>query len=316
MAILKIARMGHPLLRRPAEEVADPTARDIAVLVSDMFETMVDANGLGLAAPQVHVSQRVVIFRTPGISEDDADDTAWSGLTVLINPVIDPIGEAREEGWEGCLSVPGMRGLVSRHCRVRYRGTAPDGSLVDREVEGLHARVVQHECDHLDGILYPMRMTDLSNLIFDSEFRHYRAAATDATDATDAADAADEEAEAIFASRISPLQLVSEVSGRSGFYVNMAGKPLEALIIEWEPTSAFGKYTSYEMFVYYDGIEPLFRSRLDGSLFSDPQVTSHVIANAGNRREKLKYVFVYFVPEEGGASREVAITKLGARVGE
>ena len=178
MAILKIARMGHPLLRRPAEEVADPTGRDIAVLVADMFDTMADANGLGLAAPQVHVSKRVVIFRTPKTfeeeSEDDGDDTAWSGFTVLINPVVDPVGEAREDGWEGCLSVPGLRGLVPRHCRVRYRGTALDGSFVDREVEGLHARVVQHECDHLDGILYPMRMTDLSNLIFDSEYRHYR----------------------------------------------------------------------------------------------------------------------------------------------
>lgn len=126
---------------------------------------------------------------------------------------------------------------------------------------------------------------------------------------------ADEEAEAIFASRISPLQVVSEVSGRSGFYVNTLGKPLEAIIIEWEPTSPFSAYTSYEMFVYNDRNEPLFRSRLDGSLFSDPHVTSYEIENTGNRREKLKHIFVKFVPEEGGASREVAITKLVARIG-
>ena len=127
---------------------------------------------------------------------------------------------------------------------------------------------------------------------------------------------ADEEAEAIFASRIAPLQVVSEVAGRSGFFVDTLGKPLEAIIIEWEPTSVFSAYTSYEMFVYNDRNESLFRSRLDGTLFSDPQVTSYEIENTGNRREKLKYIFVKFVPEEGDASREVTITKLVARIGE
>ncbi len=212
MAILKIARMGHPALRRPAEEVADPVAPEIAALIVDMFDTMIDARGLGLAAPQVHVSKRVVMFRTPGIREkypgedasgedepgeyepreygsreygsgeygsreyeEEAEDTGWSGLTVLINPVVEPIGDERGDGWEGCLSLPGLRGLVPRYRRIRYRGTAPDGALVEREAEGLHARVVQHECDHLDGILYPLRMTDLSKLIFESEFRHFHA---------------------------------------------------------------------------------------------------------------------------------------------
>ena len=128
---------------------------------------------------------------------------------------------------------------------------------------------------------------------------------------------ADEEAEVIFASQISPLQVVSEVSGQSGFYVRTFDKPLDAIIIEgWEPTSSYGTYTSYEMFVYNDRNEPLFRSRIDGSSFSDPLITSHEIKNTGNRREKFKYIFVYFVPEEDGASREVTITKLVARIGE
>jgi peptide deformylase len=179
MAILKIARMGHPVLHRRADEVADPAAPDLAALIDDMFETMVDADGLGLAAPQVHENKRVVIFRTPDAAAEGSDDAEWSGLTVLINPVVEPVDEAREDGWEGCLSLPGLRGLVPRYCRVRYGGTAPDGSVIDREVEGMHARVVQHECDHLDGILYPMRMTDLSKLIFESEFRHFHAAASD-----------------------------------------------------------------------------------------------------------------------------------------
>ena len=172
MAILKIARMGHPVLRLRAEEVSDPAAPEIKALVADLVETMVDADGLGLAAPQVHVSERVVVFHTPG----DEDEDSRQRLTALVNPVVEPLGDEREEGWEGCLSVPGLRGLVRRFKRVRYRGFTPDGEAIDRTVEGLHARVVQHECDHLDGILYPMRMTDLSTLIFESEFRHLRAA--------------------------------------------------------------------------------------------------------------------------------------------
>ncbi|MFQ5785713.1 MAG: peptide deformylase [Alphaproteobacteria bacterium] len=172
MAILKIARMGHPVLLRPAETVVDPTAPEIHALIDDMLETMIDADGLGLAAPQVHVSKRVVIFRTPGTHEAGAEENAWSNLTVLINPVVEPLDEAREDGWEGCLSVPGLRGLVSRYGRVGYRGLGLDGGVIEREAEGLHARVVQHECDHLDGALYPMRMTDLSQLVFESEIRH------------------------------------------------------------------------------------------------------------------------------------------------
>lgn len=177
MAILKIARMGHPVLLRRAEEVADPSAPEIKALVSHMIETMDDADGMGLSAPQIHVPVRLVVMRTPG--DDDAEDTAedeWSGLTILANLVIEPLGDDIEVGWEGCLSVPGLRGLVPRYRRIRYSGADLRGGVIERTVEGMHARVVQHECDHLDGILYPQRMTDMTKLIFESEFRHLREA--------------------------------------------------------------------------------------------------------------------------------------------
>ena len=176
MAILKIARMGHPALRQRAAEVADPAAPGIAALVADMIDTMADADGLGLAAPQVHVDQRVVIFHAPRDDDEAGEEQEWTGLTVLVNPAVEPLGDAQEEGWEGCLSVPGLRGLVPRYTQVRYSGVTPGGERVERVAEGLHARVVQHECDHLDGILFPQRMTDLSRLIFESEFRHLRTA--------------------------------------------------------------------------------------------------------------------------------------------
>ncbi|MEE8202124.1 MAG: peptide deformylase [Alphaproteobacteria bacterium] len=182
MAILKIARMGHPVLTRSAAAVADPSAPEIRRLVADMIETMSDAEGLGLAAPQVHVAKRLVVFHTPHPGDEGEDEEDWSRLTVLVNPVVEAVGEAREDGWEGCLSVPGLRGLVSRYARVRYRGVTPDGEAIDRTVGGMHARIVQHECDHLDGILYPMRMTDLSKLVFESETRHYRGGAAEGTE--------------------------------------------------------------------------------------------------------------------------------------
>jgi len=173
MAILKIARMGHPVLRRKADAVADPTAPEIRRLVADMVETLADIGGAGLAAPQVHVPLRVVIFRVPqerttGKPEDSALD-----LTAIVNPVIEPLGDAMELGWEGCLSVPGLKGAVPRFQRIRYRGVAPDGTAIDRTVEGFHARVVQHECDHLDGVLYPQRMTDMRLLMFVEEGARY-----------------------------------------------------------------------------------------------------------------------------------------------
>ncbi len=176
MAILKIARMGHPVLLRRADPVADPAAPEIRRLVADMVETMIDANGAGLAAPQVHVPLRVVVFQAPAERSDPADSESYdhtAPLTVLINPEIEIVEPVLEGGWEGCLSVPGLRGYVERPFHIRYRGFDPEGRVVSRDAKGFHARVVQHELDHLDGILYPRRMTDLSKLIFESEARHW-----------------------------------------------------------------------------------------------------------------------------------------------
>ena len=161
MALLKIARMGHPVLDQPAAPVDDPTAPEIRRLVADMVETMYDAPGIGLAAPQVHVPLRIVVFfLPPGRGGEEVP------LTALINPVIEPLGDEMVSGWEGCLSVPGLRGLVPRFNRIRYTGMSPQGEPIDRTVEGMHARVVQHECDHLNGILYPMRIRDFSRFGF------------------------------------------------------------------------------------------------------------------------------------------------------
>jgi peptide deformylase len=178
MAILKIARMGHPVLSQVAQPVANPAAPEIRRLVSDMVETMIDANGAGLAAPQVHVPLRVVVFQAPegradpGFSEEERFDHT-APLTVLINPEIEIVGLQREGGWEGCLSVPGLRGYVERPFHIRYRGFDLEGKPVARTAKGFHARVVQHECDHLDGRLYPSRMSDLGKLIFESEAKHW-----------------------------------------------------------------------------------------------------------------------------------------------
>jgi peptide deformylase len=181
MAILKIARMGHPVLAQLAQPVADPKSPEIRRLVNDMVETMRDANGAGLAAPQVHVPLRVVVFQAPGersdpgVTEDEKFDHS-APLTVLINPQIEVLAGETEGGWEGCLSVPGLRGWVERPAHIRYRGLSLEGEVIERVARGFHARVVQHECDHLDGRLYTSRMGDLSRLIFESEIRHFQAA--------------------------------------------------------------------------------------------------------------------------------------------
>ena len=183
MTLLKIARMGHPALVSRAEEVPDPTAREIRTLVKDMVETMIDAQGIGLAAPQIHVSKRVIIFSAPqGRSEEDAPETDFAPKTALINPEFEVLDEEQEIGWEGCLSIPGLTGAVPRNARIRYRGFAPDGQVIQREATGFHARVVQHECDHLDGILFTMRMTDLSTLAFSDELQRHGRDAADETD--------------------------------------------------------------------------------------------------------------------------------------
>jgi peptide deformylase len=173
MALLKIARMGHPVLRSVAGAVDDPTTPWVRRLVDDMVETMEDAGGTGIAAPQVHQPYRIVVFQVLGDRLSDMPGDVAQDLTVLINPVVETIGRERALGWEGCLSVPGLRGVVPRHLRVRYRGTGLDGEVIEREVEGFHARVVQHECDHLDGILYLQRMTDHRLLVFVEELQRH-----------------------------------------------------------------------------------------------------------------------------------------------
>ena len=173
MALLKIARMGHPVLRDPAGAVADPAAPWVRRLVDDMIETMEDAGGTGLAAPQVHMPYRIVVFRVGGERLTDLPGDTEQELTALINPVIEPVGAESALGWEGCLSVPGLRGVVPRHLRIRYRGLGLDGAAIERAAAGFHARVVQHECDHLDGILYPQRMTDHRLLVFVEELQRH-----------------------------------------------------------------------------------------------------------------------------------------------
>jgi len=162
--IREVLKMGDPRLlerSRPVQAFGTPELRE---LVGDMRDTMAHLNGAGLAAPQIGVPLRVVIFGvTANPRYPEAEEVPD---TVLINPVLAPIGTDLEEAWEGCLSVPGMRGVVPRYKGVRYQGFDEEGHLIDRSVEGFHARVVQHECDHLDGILYPMRIRDMSRFGF------------------------------------------------------------------------------------------------------------------------------------------------------
>ena len=164
MAIREVLKMGDPRLLRVAEPVASFGTPELEELLADMRDTMREQNGAGLAAPQIGVSQRVVIF---GVEANPRYPEAEPvPFTVLINPTLMPIGEDLEEGWEGCLSVPGMRGLVPRYRRLRYTGVDATGTPIDRTVSDFHARVVQHEVDHLDGILYPRRIRDLTQFGF------------------------------------------------------------------------------------------------------------------------------------------------------
>ncbi len=167
MAIKTVLRMGHPVLKKSAEPVTEFNTQALDSLIEDMFDTMAVLNGAGLAAPQIGVSQRVVIFsvrENPRYPELEPVPE-----TVLINPQIELIGETMEDGWEGCLSLPGMRGLVPRHAEIIYRGQDQKGEAFERHVTGFHARVVQHEVDHLDGVLYPQRMDDLQNFGYEDE---------------------------------------------------------------------------------------------------------------------------------------------------
>lgn len=164
MSIRSILKMGDARLLRQAEPVSGFDTPALHALVADMFETMRAANGVGLAAPQIGVNLQVVIF---GFGNNARYPDAPSvPETILINPVLKPLSEEMEEGWEGCLSVPGLRGMVPRWLRLHYEGFDQFGNPVSREADGFHARVVQHECDHLNGILYPMRIKDFSRFGF------------------------------------------------------------------------------------------------------------------------------------------------------
>ena len=164
MANREVLRMGDARLLRIAEEVKQFDTAELHALLADMRDTMHAMNGVGLAAPQIGVNLRVVIFEVAGNPRYPEAEAVPQ--TVLINPVITPLKKQMEEDWEGCLSVPGLRGIVPRYTHIRYRGFDEYGAVIDRAVSNFHARVVQHECDHLDGILYPMRITYLGKLGF------------------------------------------------------------------------------------------------------------------------------------------------------
>jgi peptide deformylase len=166
MTVREILKMGDARLLRTAQPVQAFGTPELHVLIADLFDTMRAADGAGLAAPQIGVDLAVVIF---GFRRNERyPDAPPVPETVLINPVITPLGDAEEEGWEGCLSVPGLRGVVPRWARIRYRGFDPEGQSIEREADGFHARVVQHECDHLVGTLYPMRVRDFSRFGYTS----------------------------------------------------------------------------------------------------------------------------------------------------
>ncbi len=172
MTVLKIARMGQAVLRQRAAPVELPCGPEVRRLAADMIETMHDAGGTGLAAPQVFVPRRLIVFFVDGARARAGDPEAEGvPVTVLVNPDCRPLDDDMESDWEGCLSIPGLVGRVPRHSRIRYWGETLDGTPVVREARGFHARVVQHEIDHLDGILYPQRMTDLATLAFASELQ-------------------------------------------------------------------------------------------------------------------------------------------------
>ena len=167
MAVQPVLRMGDPELRRVSEPVSRFDHASITTLIEDLWETMEARGGVGIAAPQIGVPLRLVVFEVE--HSERYPDAPPIPRTVLINPEIELLDDEMVDGWEGCLSVPGLRGVVPRYRRIRYRGFDADGRRIDREAEDFHARVVQHECDHLDGVLYPQRMRDLSTLGFEEE---------------------------------------------------------------------------------------------------------------------------------------------------
>ena len=168
-AVPDIVRAGHPALACRAEPIADPGDPRLPRLVAAMAAALERAGGVGLAAPQIGVSLRLVMFKVPALRITGLPGDDVCELTILINPVIEPVGTERDGGWEGCLSLPGLRGWVPRWRSIRYGGLTPIGERLERQVSGFHARVVQHECDHLEGCLYPQRMDDLARFGYAEE---------------------------------------------------------------------------------------------------------------------------------------------------
>lgn len=187
MAIFKIARMGHPILSAPAKAIGDPTAPNWKHLITNMTETLEDASGIGLAAPQIHRPFRLIILHIPtermDIKDDEVEDvhedetaSATVPLTVMFNPEIEPLSEEMDLGWESCLSLPGLAGEVPRYTHIQVKYQDLDGTALTFEARNFHARVIQHECDHLDGILYVQRMTDMSSFGFTEDINKARIA--------------------------------------------------------------------------------------------------------------------------------------------
>ena len=168
VSILKIAKLGHPILVKKTNEIKDLTSINLKKIVFDMSETMIDANGIGLAAPQVHLTERIFIYRNPEIDNDEQIK-----ISVLINPVIEKINNETEDDWEGCLSIPGMLGLVRRYKEIKYSATDLSGKNITGKAEGLHARVIQHEFDHLNGILYTSRLAHKSAFGYSEEIEKF-----------------------------------------------------------------------------------------------------------------------------------------------
>ncbi len=168
MAILKIAKLGHPVLVKKTNEISNLSDSQLKKIVYDMSETMLDANGIGLAAPQVHLSHRMFIYLNPELEQDDQIN-----ISVFINPIIEKISDETEDNWEGCLSIPGMSGLVRRYKHIKYTATDLNGKKIVGEAQGLHARVIQHEFDHLNGILYTSRLANKNAFGFSEEIENY-----------------------------------------------------------------------------------------------------------------------------------------------
>ena len=169
MSILKIAKIGHPILLKKTKEVKEIGSDNIKKIVYDMSETMLDIKGIGLAAPQVHINKRILIFQNPDIEEENTTIE----ITALINPNIEKINEETNDAWEGCLSIPGMLGLVRRYSKIKYFGYDLEGNIINKETENLHARIVQHEFDHLNGILYTRRLAHKDAFGFEDEIEKY-----------------------------------------------------------------------------------------------------------------------------------------------